>query len=85
MRKLVKMMKQVNMIMLMMRSALGCPELGSTFDYRHTLLCIKPLSSLVALQIIKKNTTNLFSLAMDKTMSISGQVGVNVNEFALMN
>ena len=41
--------------------------------------------SLVALQIIKNNTTNLFSLAMDKTMSISGQVGMNVNEFALMN
>jgi hypothetical protein len=42
MRKLVKIMKKVNMIMLMMRSALGCPELGSAFDYRDTLFCIKP-------------------------------------------
>jgi hypothetical protein len=41
MRKLVKIMKQVNMIMLMMRSALGYPELGSAFDYRDTLLCLK--------------------------------------------
>jgi hypothetical protein len=38
-----------------------------------------------ALQIIKNNTTYLFGLAMDKPMSISGQVGMNVNEFALMN
>jgi hypothetical protein len=37
------------------------------------------------LQIIKNNTTYLFSLAMDEPMSISGQVGMNVNEFALMN
>ena len=42
MRKLVKMMKQVNMIMLMMRSALGYPELGLAFDYRDNLFCLKP-------------------------------------------
>ena len=41
--------------------------------------------SVVALQIIKNNTKYLFSLAMDKPMSISGQVGMNVNEFAIMH
>ena len=34
---------------------------------------------------IKNNTTYLFSLAVDKPMSISGQLGMNVNEFTLMN
>jgi hypothetical protein len=42
MRKLVTFLKKVNMIMLMMRSAIGYPELGSAFDYRDTLFCIKP-------------------------------------------
>ena len=42
MKKLVKMMRQVDMIMLMMRSALGYPELGLAFDYRDNLFCLKP-------------------------------------------
>ena len=34
--------KVIPMIMLMMRSALGYPELGLAFDYRDNLFCLKP-------------------------------------------
>ena len=44
MKKLVKMMRQLKMIKLMIkRSALGYPELGSALDYRDTLFSLKPL------------------------------------------
>ena len=77
MKKLVKMMKQGKMIkLMMMRSALGYPELGSALDFRDTLVSLCTVQvyrstfneSLVA--NIKNNLTYLFSLAMDKTMSI---------------
>ena len=60
MKKLVKMMKQGKMIkLMMMRSALGYPELGSALDYRDTLVSLCTVQvyrstfneSLVALQI----------------------------------
>ena len=60
MKKLVKMMKQGKMIkLMMMRSALGYPELGSALDFRDTLVSLCTVQvyrstfneSLVALQI----------------------------------
>jgi hypothetical protein len=59
-KKMVKMMKQGKMIkLMMMRSALGYPELGSALDYRDTLVSLCTVQvyrstfkeSLVALQI----------------------------------
>ena len=60
--KMVKQVKQVKMIKLMiMRSALGYPELGSALDYRDTLFSLKPPRTRVRLRLLRYSGQPLYS------------------------